>query len=68
VERLKKAAAAGKRDFARLSISVFGAPADAGKLAPYREAGIQRVLLAVPDGSREEILSMLDKAAPLAKA
>ena len=35
---------------------------------PYRDAGIQRVLFAVPDGSRDEILRMLDQAAPLAKA
>jgi hypothetical protein len=51
-----------------LSIAVFGAPPDKEKLAPYRDAGIQRVLFAVPDGSRDEILRMLDQAAPLAKA
>ena len=68
VERLKKAAEAGKRDPKTLSITVFAAPADKEKLAPYREAGIERVLFAVPDGTRDEILGMLDKTAPLAKA
>jgi len=47
---------------------VFAAPADQEKLEPYREAGIQRVLFAVPDGTRDEILRALDKVAPLAKA
>jgi hypothetical protein len=68
VERLRKAAAAAGRDPKTLSISVFGAPPDQEKLKPYRDAGIQRVLFAVPDGSRDEILRMLDQAAPLAKA
>ena len=68
VERLRKAATAAGRDPKTLSIAVFGAPADREKLAPYRDAGIERVLFAVPDGSREEILRMLDQVAPLAKA
>jgi hypothetical protein len=48
--------------------SVFNAPADQAALAPYREAGIQRVLLEVPDLSHHEILRVLDKNASLAKA
>ena len=35
------------------------------KLAPYREAGIDRVLFEVPDLGRDEILRVLDKNAPL---
>jgi len=61
VERLKKAAVAGGRDPKTLSITVFAAPPDAAKLAAYREAGIDRVLLEVPDLSRDEILRSLDK-------
>jgi hypothetical protein len=34
---------------------------------PYREAGIGRVLLEVPDLSRDEILRVLDKNAGLLK-
>ena len=67
MERLKKAAAAAGRDMKTLSITVFAAPADAAKLVPYREAGIDRVLLEVPDSSRDEILRALDKNAPLIK-
>jgi hypothetical protein len=46
---------------------VFSAPADQAKLAPYREAGIQRVLLEVPDLSRDEILRVLDNNALVAR-
>ncbi|HXZ01893.1 MAG TPA: LLM class F420-dependent oxidoreductase [Stellaceae bacterium] len=67
VARLREAALAGGRDPRSLSITVFGAPADAAGLAPYREAGIDRVLLMVPDLSRDEILRALDKFAPLVK-
>ena len=67
VERLRKAAEAGKRDPKTLSITVFAAPPDKAKLAPYRAAGIGRVLFAVPDASRDEILKALDGFAAVAK-
>jgi len=66
--RLREAARETGRDPASLSITVFNAPADAAALAPYREAGIDRVLLEVPDASRDDILRGLDKNAPLAAA
>jgi probable F420-dependent oxidoreductase len=66
VERLRKAAAAAGRDYSTLSISVFGAPADAAALAGYRDAGIHRAILPIPDVSRDEILKLLDQYAPLA--
>ena len=65
VARLRQAASAAGRDFSTLSISVFGAPADKAVLAEYREAGIQRAFLAIPDLTRDEILSVLDKYARL---
>jgi alkanesulfonate monooxygenase SsuD/methylene tetrahydromethanopterin reductase-like flavin-dependent oxidoreductase (luciferase family) len=68
VERLNKVAAGAGRDPKTLSITVFSAPADQAKLAPYREAGIQRVLFEVPDLSRDEILRVLDNNALVAKA
>jgi probable F420-dependent oxidoreductase len=68
VERLRKAAEAGKRDPATLSITVFRAPTDKAALAPYRAAGIKRVLLDLPDLSRDEILRKLDEYAPLVGA
>jgi len=45
---------------------VFGAPADEAALAEYREVGIQRAVLPIPDLTRDEIISLLDKNAPLA--
>jgi probable F420-dependent oxidoreductase len=66
VARLRQAASVAGRDFSTLSISVFGAPADQAVLAEYREVGIQRALLAIPDLTRDEILGVLDKYAPLA--
>ena len=68
VERLTRAALDAKRDPKTLSITVFAAPPDQAKLAPYREAGIQRVLFEVPDASRDEILRKLDQNAALIRA
>jgi probable F420-dependent oxidoreductase len=66
VAQLRQAASAAGRDFSTLSISVFGAPADEAVLAEYRELGIQRALLAIPDLTRDEIMGVLDKYARLA--
>ena len=66
VRRLRQVASAAGRDFSTLSISVFGAPAVEAALAEYREAGIQRAVLGIPDVSRDEILALLDKNALLA--
>ena len=66
VARLRQAASTAGRDFSTLPISVFGAPADEAVLAGYREVGIQRALLAIPDLTRDEILGVLDKHARLA--
>jgi probable F420-dependent oxidoreductase len=68
VARLQKAAADAGRDPNSLSITVFAAPADQEKLAPYRECGIDRVLLEVPDLGRDDILRALDKNAALTRA
>jgi len=68
VDRLRQAAIAAGRDPAALSITVFNAPAEEAALVPYREAGIERVLLEVPDLTRDEILRVLDKNAALANA
>ena len=47
---------------------MFRAPADKAALAEYRAAGIDEALLEVPDLSRDEILQLLDRYAPLAAA
>lgn len=65
VARLRQAAAAGGRDLTAFSITVFNAPTEEAVLASYREAGIHRVLLEVPDRGRDEVLRVLDRNAPL---
>jgi probable F420-dependent oxidoreductase len=67
VERLRQMATAKGRDPATLITTVFAAPEDARVLESYDKAGIQGALLALPDGTRDEILRHLDKVAPLAK-
>jgi alkanesulfonate monooxygenase SsuD/methylene tetrahydromethanopterin reductase-like flavin-dependent oxidoreductase (luciferase family) len=67
VARLRQAAIVAGRDPATLSITVFNAPADHDALASYRDAGIARVLLEVPDLSRDEVLRVLDDYAPLTR-
>jgi probable F420-dependent oxidoreductase len=68
VDRLRRMAETKGRDPKSLSISVFRAPADKAGLAEYRAAGIDEALLEVPDVSRDEILRLLDRYAPLAAA
>ncbi len=63
VTRLHQAASAAGRDYATLSISAFAAPPDEAVLAEYREAGIHRSLLVIPDLTRDEILRVLDQYA-----
>jgi probable F420-dependent oxidoreductase len=65
--RLAKAANDKSRDPKSLTITVFGAPNKAEVLESYARAGIEGALLAVPDGTRDEILAFLDKQAPLTK-
>ena len=67
VERLRKAAAAAGRDYSTLSISAFGAPADRAALAEFRDEGIDRAVLWLPDVGRDELLKTLDEYAALAK-
>lgn len=67
VQRLHQMAQDAGRDPASLQVTVFGAPADAATLVGYRDAGIQRGLLAIPDLSRDEILRLLDQNASVVK-
>jgi probable F420-dependent oxidoreductase len=65
VARLRRAASDAGRDYSALSLSVFAAPPDDRVLAEYREVGIHRAILAIPDLTRDEILGVLDKYARL---
>ena len=68
IDRLRRMAESKGRDPKSLMISVFRAPADRVALAGYREAGIDEALLEIPDLSRDEILQLLDRYAPLLAA
>ena len=68
VARLRAYAEKAGRDPATLSTTVFRAPPDAKALAGYAAAGIDRVLLEVPDLDRDGILRRLDELAPLVRA
>ena len=65
VARLRQAASAAGRDFSTLSINVFAPAPKQAILGEYREAGIQRSILMIPDLSRDEILGVLDRYAQL---
>ncbi len=65
VARLRQAASAAGRDYSTLSLGVFAAPPDKAVLDEYRDAGIHRAVLAIPDLTRDEILGVLDKYARL---
>jgi probable F420-dependent oxidoreductase len=68
IERLRRMAEGKGRDPKSLMISVFRAPADKAALAEYSRAGIDEALLEIPDLSRDQILQLLDRYAPLAAA
>ncbi len=65
VARLRAAAESAERDVAELSISVFGAPADAATLDRYRQAGIDRAIFGLPSASADMVLPLLDRRAEL---
>ncbi len=67
VERLHRMAKDAGRDPKSLSITVFRAPNDKAALATYRDCGIDSALLEITDLSRDDILSEVDKLAPLVK-
>ena len=65
VTRLRRVADEAGRDMSGLSISVFGAKPDRGTMDAYREAGIDRAILALPSDSRDDVLRLLDERAAL---
>ncbi len=65
--RLRRMAEEKGRDPKTISTSVFRAPPDKVVLKEYEAAGIDRAVLEIPDESRDEILRVLDRYAPLLK-
>ncbi|HEY1931850.1 MAG TPA: LLM class F420-dependent oxidoreductase [Acetobacteraceae bacterium] len=63
-----KLARAAGRDPASLPISLFRVPAEIDLLRQYRDAGVARVVISLPDTKADGILPILDKWAPLMRA
>lgn len=55
------------RDPASISVSVFHAKAEEGALRSSQEAGVERVLFALPPADRDSVLPLLDRYARLAQ-
>jgi hypothetical protein len=55
------------RDPAAVTVSIFGVPPDATKLAALRDAGVTRVVFFVPSALADAVLPLLDQYAALAK-
>lgn len=56
------------RDPATIELGVFGARPIADELTALAERGVQRAVLGLPQGPRDEVLEALDTAAPLVDA
>ena len=65
VTRLKQHADEAERDMSTLQINVFGPKADQATMDSYRQHGIDRAILTIPDASRDEVLKLLDEHAKL---
>ncbi len=62
---LRQLAAEAGRDMSTISTSVFAAPADQATIDRYTDAGIDRMILAVPSEGRDTVLPLLDDYAKL---
>ena len=51
-----------------IELGVFGAPPDDAKLTALAGLGLSRAVLAMPQGSRDEVLSELERVVPLIEA
>jgi len=65
IGQLRERAKRAGRDPATISVTVFGAAAEAKQLAAYSEAGVERVLFGLPNASPDEVLPALDRVAKL---
>jgi len=65
MQRLRRHADEAGRDMNTLQVTVFRAPAEKAALDSYRQHGIDRVLLEIPDTGRDEVLKLLDRYATL---
>ncbi|HZR71059.1 MAG TPA: LLM class F420-dependent oxidoreductase [Burkholderiales bacterium] len=68
IEKLHAKARAAGRDPKSLSVTLFWTPPDADQLKRLEEIGVERGILAVPSESRDKVVSILDRYAPLVNA
>jgi probable F420-dependent oxidoreductase len=62
---LRARAARAGRDMKTISVSVFGARPDEATLEGYQTAGVNRAILRLPSGGRDEVLPLVDQWAKL---
>lgn len=65
IGKLRKFARDAGRDTASIAISAFGLPAKDEAIAPFRDAGVQRAIIALPPGNADDTLRRLDRYAAL---
>ena len=68
IGRLRALAREAGRDPATIGISAFGLPAREDAIAPFRDAGVDRAILAIAPGGADDMLRRLDRYAELVKA
>ena len=64
---LEARAARAGRDMKTISVSIFGAKAEAAALQRYADAGITRAILRLPSEPRDTVLPLLDRYAKLGR-
>jgi alkanesulfonate monooxygenase SsuD/methylene tetrahydromethanopterin reductase-like flavin-dependent oxidoreductase (luciferase family) len=64
-DEVRRACEAIGRDPATVELGLFLAPPDAGELAALAEQGVERGVLPLPQGGRDDVLAALDTFAPL---
>jgi len=65
LQTLRHLADEAGRDPATIGLSIYGAPADARRIATFREFGAERCIFGLPSQPREQILPLLDRYAEL---
>jgi probable F420-dependent oxidoreductase len=65
IGRLRAFARAAGRDEGSIAISAFGLPAKAEAIQPFRDAGVERAIVALAPGTPDDTLRRLDRYAAL---
>jgi probable F420-dependent oxidoreductase len=68
LEDLRREAERNGRDPKSISVSVFAAPADKGKVEEFAKLGVERVVFYLPSENTDTVLSILDKYAAIIHA